>query len=68
MAFTNYILKHPGRWLAGYAVMFVIISSLSFGLGFFIIDPINERDFLVWGDDAVTAMDLQKLSIEYINE
>ena len=41
MAFTNYILKHPGRWLIGYAVMFVIASSLAFGLGYFILDDIN---------------------------
>jgi hypothetical protein len=57
MRLTNSFLNYPGRWLISFYLFAVVLSGFAFGLGFFEIDPIAERDFMIWDDKAVVDSD-----------
>ena len=66
MALTNSYIKRPCTWIIFFYIFAIVITGLTFGLGFFDIEPVQERDFLVWDDPTVKNNDKQSLAIEFV--
>ena len=59
-------VDHPCKLIVfGYLFLF-ICTILSFSLGYFKLDEVGDRDYLVWTDEKVEAWDQLKVAEEYL--
>ena len=66
MWLTDAFVKRPGIAFGLGILIALALAGASIGLGYFSINKIHERDFLIWNNEAVEKYDLWKLARIYI--
>ena len=66
MWLTDQFVDRPGTTFGVGIIIVLALVGASFGLGYFQVNKVHERDFLVWSSEAVYNYDLWKLSRVYL--
>ena len=59
---TNFFVNHPFAWLFIVLLALGTLSGLVFYLGWFAVNPVNSRDFLIWDDPKTINYDKSTLA------
>lgn len=66
MMLTNYFVDRPCTIILGCMFVLIMISLISFLLGYFEMDNPSDREFLIWDDKRTISWDMQTVAKEYL--